>query len=99
MLPRARESSVLENFQTSSWAHPASCLTETGVHFRIYGCHVMMSSTYLFLLPRLRMSGVRPLHPPKRFHSVDRNSFTFVNYSYTSSVACSLGLKTGFKTL
>ena len=63
MFPRAREFSVLENFETSSWAQPASCLMDTGVLFRTDGSHAMMSNTYLFLVLRLRMSGVLPLPP------------------------------------
>jgi hypothetical protein len=76
-------------------AHPTFCLMGTGVLFQRYGCHVMMPNTYLFLVPKLRMSGVIPL-PPIRFHIVDRNSFTFVNFSYTSNVACSWGYKNWF---
>jgi len=48
---------LLQNIQTGSGSHPASCSLGTGVPSWGLGAQGMMLTTHLYLAPRLRISG------------------------------------------
>jgi hypothetical protein len=77
----ARDFSPLQNVQTGSEAHPASCLRSTGVlprEIKRSGHKINLS---LPLVPRLRISGATPLLPPLCLHGRDRRKiYLFLDY-------------------
>jgi hypothetical protein len=62
-LPLRRDLYLLRDHPDLSVAHPASCLTGNGILSRGYGGQNLELTTYLQLVPQLRMHGNCPLLP------------------------------------
>lgn len=71
---RGKRFSFLQNIQTSSGAHPASCSVSTVV---VSSGWAVKLTILLHLVPRSRITGFIPLLPSVCLHDVNKENFSF----------------------